>query len=284
MTARSWWAARAMEHPLVRVWCIWARRDGQSADISPTAMTCSRYRATRVLNSWTVCKWEKQRRPCCLSVCLPVTHLMQTHSFSLASGQTAVCASSEFPFHTHHSATVHFSLRALPAVRPALRHPDRKDDSDGPWALFPPIWCGTHACTAPHRSPGPTQTNPLLGSPGSDDGSVLTVKKNRAAGRTEHQQPRLHPSGEESPSAPPGGTQGGFSVFLPSRDPTHTRSKAERGFRRTPDTERLYRTPNSCSASNTARHIYGYNMWPLHNVTSRGVFRILYLGGGGAAI
>lgn len=70
MTARSWWAARAMEHPLVRVWCIWARRDGQSADISPTAMTCSRYRATRVLNSWTVCKWEKQRRPCCLSVCL----------------------------------------------------------------------------------------------------------------------------------------------------------------------------------------------------------------------
>lgn len=22
MTARSWWAARAMEHPLVRVWCI----------------------------------------------------------------------------------------------------------------------------------------------------------------------------------------------------------------------------------------------------------------------
>lgn len=54
MTARSWCAARAMEHPLDRVWCIWARRDGQSAEISPTDMTCSRYSATRVLNSCTV--------------------------------------------------------------------------------------------------------------------------------------------------------------------------------------------------------------------------------------
>lgn len=128
---------------------------------------------------------------------------------------------------------------------------------------------------SPATEPGPTRTNPLLGSPGSEDGSVLTVNQNRAAGRTEHQQPRLHPSGEESPSAPPGGTQGGFSVFLPSRDPTDTRSDEPRI---------LYRTPKSCSASNTARHIYGYNMWPLHNVTSRGVSGILYLGGGGAAI
>lgn len=54
MTARSWCAARAMEHPLDRVWCIWARREGQSAEISPTEMTCSRYSATRVLNSCTV--------------------------------------------------------------------------------------------------------------------------------------------------------------------------------------------------------------------------------------
>lgn len=54
MTARSWCAARAMEHPLARVCCIWARRDGQSAEISPTQITCSRYSATSVLNSWTV--------------------------------------------------------------------------------------------------------------------------------------------------------------------------------------------------------------------------------------
>lgn len=62
MSARSWWAARAMEHPLDRVWCIWARRDGQSAEISPTEITCSRYSATRVLNSWTVCR-ETQQQP-----------------------------------------------------------------------------------------------------------------------------------------------------------------------------------------------------------------------------
>lgn len=214
----------------------------------------------------------------CPFACLPVTHLMQTHSSPWLRDQPQFLPSVNFP------STL--TIR-LPSTSPSVL-----SRRSGPLCatligkmiptdlgrFFRPY--GAEHMHSPAPEAGPTQTNPLLGSPGSDDGSVLTVKKNRAAGRTEHQQTRLHPSGEESPSAPPGGTQGGFSVFFPSRDPTHTRSKGERGFRRTPGTERLYRTPKSCSASNTARHIYGYNMWPLHNVTSRGVSRTLSWGRG----
>lgn len=52
---RLWCAARAISQPLVRVLSISARNEGQSTVISPIEMTSSRYRATSVLNSWTIC-------------------------------------------------------------------------------------------------------------------------------------------------------------------------------------------------------------------------------------
>lgn len=52
---RLWCAALAISQPLVRVFSISARKDGQSTVISPMEMTSSRYRATSVLNSWTIC-------------------------------------------------------------------------------------------------------------------------------------------------------------------------------------------------------------------------------------
>lgn len=52
---RLWCAALAISQPLVRVLSISARKVGQSTVISPMEMTSSRYRATSVLNSWTIC-------------------------------------------------------------------------------------------------------------------------------------------------------------------------------------------------------------------------------------
>lgn len=59
---RLWCAALAISQPLIRVFSISARKEGQSTVISPMEMTSSRYRATSVLNSWTICvtkTWEK---------------------------------------------------------------------------------------------------------------------------------------------------------------------------------------------------------------------------------
>lgn len=55
---RLWCAALAISQPLVRVFSISARKEGQSTVISPMEMTSSRYRATSVLNSWTVCRQQ----------------------------------------------------------------------------------------------------------------------------------------------------------------------------------------------------------------------------------
>lgn len=60
---RLWCAALAISQPLVRVFSISARKEGQSTVISPMEMTSSRYRATSVLNSWTICvtmEWHKK--------------------------------------------------------------------------------------------------------------------------------------------------------------------------------------------------------------------------------
>lgn len=181
MTTRSWCAARAMEHPLERVWCIWARRDGQSAEISPMEMTCSRYSATRVLNSWTVCrkKTNRQHRLSGLSLNTPSCILSRRtddhkkkqqeknkqqqvqkatlHSLSLLRHCRIMIRiwwvhsdGSLYEPHgcTHHPAAVHRSLRALPALRLSLRA--SADGEDAPcrsWALFPPVRCRTHSCT-----------------------------------------------------------------------------------------------------------------------------------------
>lgn len=61
---RLWCAALAISQPLVRVFSISARKEGQSTVISPMEMTSSRYRATSVLNSWTICvtmEWHKKK-------------------------------------------------------------------------------------------------------------------------------------------------------------------------------------------------------------------------------
>ena len=63
-TVRFWYAVRATLHPLIRVFCIWDRREGQSVEISPIEMTCSRYSATRVLNSCTVWKIRDKSHSC----------------------------------------------------------------------------------------------------------------------------------------------------------------------------------------------------------------------------
>lgn len=57
---RLWCAALAISQPLVRVFSRSARKVGQSTVISPMEMTSSRYKATSVLNSWTI--WVKLRQ------------------------------------------------------------------------------------------------------------------------------------------------------------------------------------------------------------------------------
>lgn len=59
---RLWCAALAISQPLVRVFSISARKEGQSTVISPMEMTSSRYRATSVLNSWTICVKIKKNK------------------------------------------------------------------------------------------------------------------------------------------------------------------------------------------------------------------------------
>lgn len=61
MADRRWCAVCAISQPLMRVLCISARSEGQSLDSSPMEMTSSRYRATRVLNSWTIWRGKDKR-------------------------------------------------------------------------------------------------------------------------------------------------------------------------------------------------------------------------------
>lgn len=86
-----------------------------------------------------------------------------------------------------------------------------------------------HMHAKPPAELSPRQTNLSGGVLGSADAAALTGQKKRAVGRTEPQQLPLHPSAEESPSAPPGDKRGHFSLFLPFREPTDGRSEAERG-------------------------------------------------------
>lgn len=59
---RLWCAALAISQPLVLVFSNSDRKEGQSTVTSPMEMTSSRYRATRVLNSWTICvKWKRKK-------------------------------------------------------------------------------------------------------------------------------------------------------------------------------------------------------------------------------